>query len=101
MSTVTAQRGQRERKRQCLKDAGKPRMEGAWKKREYTWFGRWLGKKGEDGVAGNKSRGLREIRQAGLLTEKDKLPRGDSLEKMGPWAVFSKGPTDRHCTSQR
>lgn len=48
-------------------------------------------KKGRRGP-GNKRRGLREICQTGLLTEKDKLPQGESLEKMGQWTVFSKDP---------
>lgn len=66
-------------------------MEGTWKKREDIQFGQWLEKK-EDEVGGNKRRGLREIRQTGLPTEKDKLPQGESLEKMGQWTVFSKDP---------
>lgn len=33
----------------------------------------------------------------GLLTETDKLSRGESLEKMGQWAVLSKGlETNKH-----
>lgn len=71
-------------------------MEGPWKKREFISFrnGQWLEKR-EDEVAGNKSRGLREIHQNGLLTDKDQLSPGESLEKMGHRAVFSKGPRDK------